>query len=82
MSENSADQARFAELEAQLQALLREKYRVHWRRKDGKPIAADEQERLAALQAKIKEVFDAIRLIDRKYKIPPQRLREDPASRP
>jgi hypothetical protein len=81
MSEPTADPARFAELEARLHALLREKYHSHWRRKDGKPLTPAEQERLAGIQSEIRAAFDEIRTIDRKYKIPPLRMHEDPAAR-
>ncbi len=80
MSDATGDQARFAELETRLHALLREKYRSHWRRKDGQPLAPAEQERLAELQVRIREAFDEIRMIDRKYKIPPLRMHEDPTA--
>jgi len=81
MSDATADQARFAELEARLHALLREKYHSHWRRKDGKALAPAEQERLAETQRRIREAFDEIRMIDRKYKIPPLRMHVDPAAK-
>ena len=81
MSDPTADQARFAELEARLHALLREKYHRHWRSKDGRARTPAEQERLAEIQVRIREAFDEIRLIDRKYKIPPLRMHEDPAAK-
>ncbi|MBM4116355.1 hypothetical protein FJ251_01205 [bacterium] len=77
MSQIPDEQARLAELEAELHAILREKYHQHWRRKDGKPLPLAEQERLQALQERLRAVFDAIRMIDRKYRIPPLRMHED-----
>ncbi len=71
MSENTASgDASFKELEARLHELLRKKYHEHWRGKDGGELDEAGKERLTGLQAEIRETFDAIRLIDRKYKIP------------
>lgn len=71
MSENTGtDQARFEELETRLHELLRSKYHEHWRHKDGGPRNAESQARLAEVQEEIRRTFDAIRLIDKKYKIP------------
>ena len=67
------------ELEAQLFSLLRTKYRVHWREKNsaggGSP-SQEKQAELKVLREEIKSVFDRIRLIDKKYKIPPLRMFE------
>jgi len=72
----AGDQA-LAELEARLFHLLRTKYKVHWREKntgaEGE-VAGEVETELAALREQIKAVFDSIRLIDRKYKIPPLRM--------
>lgn len=78
MSETTEEQARLAELEAQLQALLREKYHQHWRQKDGQPLSPAEAERLAGMQERVRALFDEIRKIDRKYKVPPLRMHEEP----
>ena len=75
MTEESARQGGgegLAALEAELVGLLREKYRLHWRaREEGDASEASESGRLAELQDEIRAVFDRIRLIDKKYKIPP-----------
>jgi len=74
MSDNPQDDPRFVELEAQLHALLREKYHEHWRPKDGQPLNEEAKQRLSEIQTRLREAFDEIRLIDRKYKIPPLRM--------
>ncbi|MCB1161172.1 MAG: hypothetical protein R3C71_03565 [Candidatus Krumholzibacteriia bacterium] len=74
--ESPQDDPRFAELEARLHALLREKYHEHWRQKDGKPLDEAAARRLQEIQTRLREAFDEIRLIDRKYKIPPLKMHE------
>ncbi len=80
MSENGdgprIDDGRQAALEAELHELLRRKYKEHWRGKAGGSVDAAGQARLQALQEEIKRVFDAIRLLDKKYRIPTMEMRE------
>jgi len=54
-------------LESRLKDLLREKYKKYWHAK-GSP--GSEVPDVSAFQGEIKEVFDAIRLIDKKYRVP------------
>ena len=64
-------------LESRLIALLRRKYQIYWRRKEGAAAPVDGGiEELQRLQEEIKSVFDEIRLIDRKYIVPPFRMFE------
>ncbi len=67
------------ELEAQLFSLLRTKYKVHWREKNNEAGGSPSQEKqaeLKVLREEIKSVFDRIRLMDKKYKIPPLHMFE------
>ncbi len=64
---SAEQQQEMQRLEARLKELLREKYKAYWRPK-GAP--GEEVPDVAAFQGEIKEVFDALRLIDKKYKLP------------
>ena len=55
------------QLEERLLRLLREKYRRYWRAKATPGVQAPDP---SEFQGEIKEVFDAIRTLDKKYKIP------------
>lgn len=74
MSENQSAMEsvdpRFVELDTRLRELVRQKYREHWRSKDGMAPETAELSRYNALQGEIKTLFDEIRLIDKKYKLP------------
>ncbi len=61
---------RIIELDARLRELVRRKYQEHWRHKDGRPIAQAELSKYNALQGEIKNLFDEIRLLDKKYQLP------------
>ncbi len=70
VDETSAEvdqQQEMERLEARLIELLREKYKAYWHAK-GTP--GEDVPDLASFQGEIKEVFDALRLIDKKYKLP------------
>ncbi len=64
---SAAQQQELDRLEGRLTELLREKYTRYWH---PKATPSEEAPDVAAFQGEIKEVFDAIRLIDKKYKIP------------
>jgi hypothetical protein len=67
-SEISAEQQQELDrLEGRLKELLREKYTSYWR---PKATPGEDTPDVSTFQDEIKEVFDAIRLIDKKYKIP------------
>jgi len=61
-------------LEARLKDLLRDKYKRYWR---AKATPGQEVPDAGQFQGEIKEVFDAIRLIDKKYKVPPFSMYRD-----
>ena len=74
-SELSAEQREeLQRLETRLKQLLREKYRQYWH---AKATPGQEVPDVSRFQGEIREVFDAIRLIDKKYKIPPFHMYED-----
>ncbi len=66
-SASNDQQQEFERLEAKLKDLLRDKYKAYWHAK-GTP--GEDVPDVATFQGEIKEVFDAIRLIDKKYKLP------------
>ena len=75
--DEAARAAQLKALEGRLIALLRRKYQIYWRRKESAAAPADGGlEELHRLQDEIKSVFDEIRLIDRKYVVPPFRMFE------
>jgi hypothetical protein len=64
---NNDQQQEVERLEARLKELLREKYKAYWHAK-GTP--GEDVPDVTTFQGEIKEVFDALRLIDKKYKLP------------
>ena len=74
MPETAENAAELQTLDLELKDLIRRKYKQHWHRCVGRANSEPEgglgEDDYAALKTEIRAVFDKIRLIDKKYKLP------------
>ncbi len=72
--EGNESNTAIAALDAELKTLIRKKFEMHWHPQVGRaadaPKGGLDQSALDAVMDEIKVVFDKIRLIDKKYKLP------------